>query len=204
MEKLCKHYDVTQNHIVKTTKGGLGGGGGTVAHWQLALAYAQYLSPEIHLQVNQVFKNHVEELVDPELGMDRAQQRAVRSYQSMGKSNEWISRRLEGITTHNFFTQSLKDRDCKDWNSLKNISDIENRAILGCTAKKFKAQNGLPRSARTRNHLEESDISAFQFLETIATRKMRDEIAQGTKECTNIVSRVSSVMAVTYQKMLDA
>jgi len=34
---------------------------GTFAHWQIALAYAKYLSPELHAKVNQVFKEKLEE-----------------------------------------------------------------------------------------------------------------------------------------------
>ncbi|WP_043630923.1 KilA-N domain-containing protein [Desulfovibrio sp. TomC] len=32
--------------------------GGTYAHWQIALAYAKYLSPELHMQVNEVFMRY--------------------------------------------------------------------------------------------------------------------------------------------------
>lgn len=31
---------------------------GTYAHWQIALAYAKYLSPELHMQVNEVFMRY--------------------------------------------------------------------------------------------------------------------------------------------------
>jgi hypothetical protein len=34
--------------------------GGTWAHWQIGVAYAKYLSPELHAYVNQVFRNHME------------------------------------------------------------------------------------------------------------------------------------------------
>lgn len=43
---------------IKTIKGN---GGGTWAHWQIALAYAKYLSPEFHMWCNQVVRAHMEE-----------------------------------------------------------------------------------------------------------------------------------------------
>lgn len=49
--------DVGHAHIAKTSrKGGLGGGGDTWGHWQLALAFAQWLSPEFHARVNEVYR----------------------------------------------------------------------------------------------------------------------------------------------------
>lgn len=67
------HFD----QIVETMRGGKNQG--SYAHWQIALAYAKYLSPELHARVNQVFKERLEndrkedfetrtaKLVDPSL-----------------------------------------------------------------------------------------------------------------------------------------
>jgi hypothetical protein len=38
-----------------------GRNGGTMAHWQIGLAYAKYLSPEFHMWCNQVVREHMEE-----------------------------------------------------------------------------------------------------------------------------------------------
>lgn len=45
--------------LVKTQRGGKTPG--TWAHWQIALAYAKYLSPEFHMWCNQVVRAHMEE-----------------------------------------------------------------------------------------------------------------------------------------------
>lgn len=37
-----------------------GNGGGTFAHWQVALAYAKYLSPEFHMWCNEVVRERME------------------------------------------------------------------------------------------------------------------------------------------------
>jgi hypothetical protein len=51
--------DVPMGHI-QTTRGGRGIGGTTFAHWQIALAYAKYLSPEFHMWCNQVVRERME------------------------------------------------------------------------------------------------------------------------------------------------
>lgn len=52
--------NVAEGHI-QTSRGGRGAGrGATFAHWQIALAYAKYLSPEFHVWCNSVVRSHME------------------------------------------------------------------------------------------------------------------------------------------------
>jgi hypothetical protein len=48
------------NSGIQTKKGGRGIGGVTFAHWQIALAYAKYLSPEFHMWCNTVVRERME------------------------------------------------------------------------------------------------------------------------------------------------
>lgn len=52
--------------LLQTTRGRTGG---TFGHWQIALAYAKYLSPELHMHVNEVYKERLEETANPELSI---------------------------------------------------------------------------------------------------------------------------------------
>ena len=44
-------------------------GGGTFAHWQLGIAYAQFLDPRFQLFCGQLVKERFEEMSDPELSI---------------------------------------------------------------------------------------------------------------------------------------
>lgn len=62
-------------HFVQTKPGP---GGGTFAHWQIALAYAKWLSPALHMQVNEVFMRYksgdatlAEEVIEKTTGLPR-------------------------------------------------------------------------------------------------------------------------------------
>ncbi|MBI5162447.1 MAG: KilA-N domain-containing protein [Magnetospirillum sp.] len=46
-----------------------GRGGGTWAHWQIGLAYGQYLSPEFHAWCNTVVRRHMEGKLVPAIGV---------------------------------------------------------------------------------------------------------------------------------------
>ena len=72
----------SQGLIVRTP----GRNGGTFAHRQIALAYAGYLSPKLRLLVQQIFIERLEETVNPELGITRSRERAVKLWFDKGKT----------------------------------------------------------------------------------------------------------------------
>ncbi|OEI82501.1 hypothetical protein GRI33_05010 [Brucella sp. BO3] len=57
VEVVAASHNVGQSDIIK---GKRGKNGGTHAHWQIALAYAKYLSPEFHMWCNQVVRERME------------------------------------------------------------------------------------------------------------------------------------------------
>ncbi|ALJ98237.1 antirepressor KilA [Brucella phage BiPBO1] len=57
IEAVSLSLNVPVGHIIKTQRGK---GGATLAHWQIALAYAKYLSPEFHMWCNQVVRERME------------------------------------------------------------------------------------------------------------------------------------------------
>ncbi len=198
---VAKKYNIEIFDIIKTKRGK---GGGTTTHWQLALAYASYLSPEIHLQINMVFKERLEELVDPELSITRGEQRAVDTWKRQGKTPGWIANWLEGISTRKHFTNTLVEHGVKAARDFAEISNVENVAILGETAKAFKKDKGLSKNARVRDHLRRSELAAFSLLEAVTSDKIEDENSKNSVECKKVVTRVSDAASIAYQQLLNA
>ena len=58
IETVANILNATQDCIIKSKRGK---GGGTSAHKHIAIAYAKYLDPKIHVLVNQIFLERVEE-----------------------------------------------------------------------------------------------------------------------------------------------
>lgn len=59
IEHMRSVLEVGQPHF-QTTRGGRGVGGSTFAHWQIAIAYAKYLSNEFHAACNVVIRERME------------------------------------------------------------------------------------------------------------------------------------------------
>ncbi len=68
IDSLAKELKVGYSHLVKTVRGGKRPG--TWAHWQIALAYAKYLSDEFHIWCNEVVRDRFIEEKDPDLGLE--------------------------------------------------------------------------------------------------------------------------------------
>lgn len=59
------HLNASQDGIIQTERGRYGG---TWAHWQVGMAYAQYLSPQFHAWCNSVVRSHMEGRLAPVAG----------------------------------------------------------------------------------------------------------------------------------------
>jgi hypothetical protein len=200
-EKLMKSVATTSRRSVLSMRaGGIGGGGSTHAHWQLALSYASYLSPEIHLQINEVFKERLEELVDPELSHTRGTQRAKDGWKRQGKTDKWVTTRLKGINDRNHFTETLAGHGVAG-RQFAAISNIENKAVLGCTAQTFKKKSDLCKSAKVRDHVGRTELAGFSLIEASSSEQIEDENSTTAKECTSIVTNTSDVVAETMNKL---
>ncbi|WP_029461240.1 KilA-N domain-containing protein [Solidesulfovibrio alcoholivorans] len=65
IKALAKKEGVRKSSLLKVKKGV-----GTYGHWQLALAFAKWLSPEMHMAANAVFRGYVN--ADPGMAMEES------------------------------------------------------------------------------------------------------------------------------------
>jgi hypothetical protein len=82
--------DCDSDGLVATLRGRLGG---TWAHWQLALSYARYLSPQFHLWCNTVVRSAMEHLDGPEAGEDPLLRHVLQQFRA-------LHRRLDTVDRH--------------------------------------------------------------------------------------------------------
>ena len=67
IEHIISALNLTRDQVWQTKAGRYGG---TYAHWQIGLAYAKYLSPELHAHVNTVYRDAVESGTAPAMPVD--------------------------------------------------------------------------------------------------------------------------------------
>ena len=68
MKALSKKLKGDSQSLLKTIPGRYGG---TFGHYQIALAYAKYLDPELHIWCNEVVVDRLELMADPDRELPR-------------------------------------------------------------------------------------------------------------------------------------
>lgn len=187
-KNLIESTNVGKSHILKSKRGE---NGGTWAHWQLALSYAQYLSPELHIAVNQVFKERLEEIINPELGLKRARERAVKNWQKQGHNAEWIADRESHIESRKGYVKTLLEHEVKPGREVGTCTNKIYKGIFNKDKSEIehdirKNSPELPAKINIRDHAKRSSIAAIGLAEALASEEIEEFNVLGVDDCSNI------------------
>lgn len=167
---VAENLNTAHCRIYKATKGK---GGGTFAHWQIALAYAKYLSPELHMQVNEVYARF--KSGDVTLAAEIADK-------AKPADAEWLARRVQGTVARNQLTSTLAAHGVAG----KGFADCTNaiyRNILGGKKSEICAQRGLRKSTNLRNLMTVEQLTMTAMSELVAQRRIEVRNQHGNKAC---------------------
>jgi len=178
------------NHIVKTKRGGKGGGGGTYAHKQIALAYAKYLDPKLHVLVNEVFFQRVEEEKNPELIIERA----TKTYKKRGMSDEWIQMRFKGISCRNELTACLAEHGVEK-DGFGRCTNAIYQPLYGGTTAMIRKNKNLPEKANIRDNMSKFELQCVEFAEALSKNTIENENLHGNARCEYACNRSSKIVA---------
>lgn len=166
---------VDKSHLIKIKRGK---GGGTYAHKQIALEYAQYADPNLAVAVNQVFFERLEEEKNPEKAIDRG----ISGYKKQGYSEEWISDRLTGKAARLSFCSTLSRHGVTN----KGFGPCTNALytpLYGGGSEVIREKKNLPAKANPRDHMSQMELSAIRFAENLAADTIERKNLKGDKPC---------------------
>ncbi len=154
--------------------------GGTWVNENLALAYAEYLSPRLGVEIRDVFLRYKrgDESLIPEIRENRQRREDAAR----------IEVRNHGKVARRGFTDTLKERGIAAGWQYAQITDVTNQTLLGGTAKKLKMDRGLHPKAKLRDHLATNELAYTMASEALATERIEDQDAQGYSACRNETS----------------
>lgn len=150
-----------------------GRNGGTYAHWQIALAYAKYLSDALHMEVNEVFARYKsgDVLLAAEIA-DKA----------TPKDAEWLARRVQGTVARNQLTSTLAAHGVAG----KGFADCTNaiyKNILGGKKSEVCAARGLPKTTNLRNVMNSDQLIMTAMSELVAKKRIEVKNQRGNQAC---------------------
>jgi hypothetical protein len=175
---------------------------GSYAIPDLAIAYAEYLSPEFHAWALSAIEERIQEESDPELAYQRGRERSIKGWKRQGKSDDWIQDRINGIENYKQHTGVLKAHgvgfDGKR-NGYAECADAINKEILGGRSKNVKANLGLGKSDKLRDHLNRLHLTALSFSEAMADNEIEANELYGNYQCIDACSKAGCRTAIAAQ-----
>lgn len=118
----------------------------------------------------EVGKERIDEIIDPELTIDRA----LESYARKGYSREWINQRLQAIQVRKELTDTWQDHGVKGGNEYAILTDEISKAWSGMSTREYKDFKGLKKE-NLRDNMSTTELILNMLAET-ATK----DIAEAT------------------------
>jgi len=118
----------------------------------------------------EVGKERIDEIIDPELTIDRA----LESYARKGYSREWINQRLQAIQVRKELTDIWQDHGVKAGNEYAILTNEISKAWSGMTTREYKDFKGLKKE-NLRDNMSTTELILNMLAET-ATK----DIAEAT------------------------
>ena len=118
----------------------------------------------------EVGKERIDEIIDPELTIDRA----LEGYARKGYSREWINQRLQAIQVRQELTDTWQDHGVKARNEYAILTNEISKAWSGMTTREYKDFKGLKKE-NLRDNMSTTELILNMLAET-ATK----DIAEAT------------------------
>lgn len=146
----------------------------------------------------EVGKERIDEIIDPELTIDRA----LESYARKGYSREWINQRLQAIQVRKELTDTWQDHGVKGGNEYAILTNEISKAWSGLTTREYKNFKGLKKES-LRDNMSTTELILNMLAET-ATKDIAEATnPQGLEENKQVAQDGGSI-AGDARKSIEA
>lgn len=125
----------------------------------------------------EVGKERIDEIIDPELTIDRA----LEGYARKGYSREWINQRLQAIQVRKELTDTWQDHGVKGGNEYAILTNEISKAWSGMTTREYKDFKGLKKE-NLRDNMSTTELILNMLAETATTDIADATNPQGLEE----------------------
>ena len=146
----------------------------------------------------EVGKERVDEIIDPELTIDRA----LESYARKGYSREWINQRLQAIQVRKELTDTWQDHGVKGGNEYAILTNEISKAWSGMTTREYKDFKGLKKE-NLRDNMSTTELILNMLAETATTDIAEATNPQGLDENKQVAQDGGSI-AGDARKSIEA
>ena len=144
-----------------------------------------------------VGSERIDEIEDPELGIDRL----METYLRKGYSKEWINQRLKSIEIRKELTDEWENRGVKKGQEFAILTDEITQAWSGFTTKQYKGFKSLKKE-NLRDHMTNLELVLNMLAEASTTEISKDKKPKSFKENKDVARKGGNV-AKAARKQLE-
>lgn len=144
----------------------------------------------------EVGKERLDEIVDPELTIERA----LETYLRKGYSREWINQRLQAIQVRKELTDSWQEHGVKEGLEYAILTNEISKAWSGMTTREYKDFKGLKKQ-NLRDNMSTTELILNMLPETATKDIANASNPQGLKENKKVAKRGGNVAKVAKETL---
>ena len=144
----------------------------------------------------EVGKERLDEIIDPELTIDRA----LETYLRKGCSREWINQRLQAIQVRKELTNAWQDHGIKEGTEYAILTNEISKAWSGMTTREYKDLKGLKKQ-NLRDNMSTTELILNMLAETATKDIANASNSYGLEENKKVAKRGGNVAKVAKETL---
>jgi len=144
----------------------------------------------------EIARERLDEMDDPELGIDRL----LEYYHRKGYSTNWINQRLKSIEVRKELTDEWEQRGVKKGQEYANLTDIITHGWSGLTTKQYKQFKGLKKES-LRDNMTNLELALNTLAEATTTEISKEHKPKTLAENRRVAARGGSIVGNTRKEI---
>ena len=149
------------------------------------------------LWLAQVGKERLDEIEDPEIGIDRL----METYLKKGYSKEWINQRLKSIEVRKDLTDEWQERGVKKGQEFAILTDEITKAWSGLSVKEYKQHKDLKKE-NLRDNMTNLELVLNMLAEATTTEISKEKKPKGFIE-SKVIAKQGGTIAGNTRKQIE-
>lgn len=150
------------------------------------------------LWLAQIASERIDEMQDPELGIDRA----LQQYLNLGYSENWINQRLKSIEIRKELTDEWNRLGLKEVQQFATLTDIITKNWSGKNTKEYKTLKGLKKE-NLRDNMTNTEL-ILNMLAEASTKDISQAVNPSSFEESKTIAKQGGTIAGNARKELEA
>jgi len=148
------------------------------------------------LWLAEVARERLDEMDDPELGIDRM----LEYYHRKGYSTNWINQRLKSIEVRKELTDEWEQRGVKQGQEYATLTDIITHGWSGLTTKQYKQLKSLKKES-LRDNMTNLELALNTLAEATTTEISKQHQPKNQEENRKVAARGGSIVGNTRKEI---